>query len=95
MMGYTPFVRAKLETVLYVLHHGRFKMIIFDQHHSEIDIIELILSIRDIDSNLPVVILGAIENEKIMRILKEFGRIFIIEAKLNQIKNKIMSINVV
>jgi len=62
--GLAPLVRQTIPASLRELRRGRFALILVDRDHSDEDVLEFILNVRDIDEQTPVVVLGRSSDEQ-------------------------------
>ena len=68
-IGLAPLVRENIQGVLDKVRHEQFGAIVVDQRHANIDVLELILNVRDVDGRIPVVVLGKLRDEAIRKTL--------------------------
>ena len=89
-LGYDPLIRKQMATALREVHHKQVAVLFLDLQCADIDALELVINVRDIDQDLPVVIVnGFIEGKK--EILKQ-PHIFVISKALDHIKNTLSMI---
>ena len=67
--GMEVVVRTSIEEVMNSLKHGRFTAILTYRELLAEDPLELILNVRDRDSNIPIIVFGASNDENYERIL--------------------------
>lgn len=83
-LGYVPLIRHKMVSALKDIHHKSAAAVFLDVQFVEIDALEFVINVRDIDQQLPIVILnGSIEGET--EILNQQNT-FIIARAFDQIK---------
>lgn len=56
--GYTPLLRNGVERLLERLQRGRFAAVLVDRGAVQVDVLELMLNVRDINADIPVVVVG-------------------------------------
>ena len=56
--GLAPIVRETLEGVLKRLRCDSYCAVVLDQTNGSVDALEFVLNIRDMDANIPIVIVG-------------------------------------
>ncbi|NQT87314.1 hypothetical protein HQ560_11150 [bacterium] len=57
--GLAPLVRDTISASLHELRRGSFALIVVDRDHADVDVLELILNVRDIDQRTPVLVVGS------------------------------------
>lgn len=57
-LGFIPIFRKDILPALEKLRHDRFKLVIMDLRSLDVDVLEFILNVRDINSRIPVLVLG-------------------------------------
>lgn len=82
-IGLTPLVRENILSVIDKLRHERFSAIIVDQDCANPDILELILNVRDIDEQIPVVVLGQLSKKEIRKTLASQNKTIVVENTTN------------
>lgn len=78
-IGLAPLVRENIQSVLDKVRHERFGAIVVDQRYADIDVLELILNVRDVDEQIPVVVIGKLNDEAVRKTLAGQRRTTIIE----------------
>jgi DNA-binding NtrC family response regulator len=66
-VGFTPHVWGSMRHSLDKLRHQTFAAVIVDRKFTHADILEFILNVRDINQNIPVVVIGSGPDEQIDR----------------------------
>ena len=84
-LGYVPLIRKELTSTLKDIHHKCVGVIFLDLQCLEVDPLEIVISVRDVDHHLPVVIVNGKDIEGRNQIL-DLQNIFFIPNKINQIK---------
>lgn len=56
--GFTPVYRETILRVIALLHRERFRAVVVDPETVRVDALELILNIRDVDEETPIVVLA-------------------------------------
>lgn len=80
--GTKPIVSRNIQHTLTKLRHGRFAAVLLDYAQIDVDVLELVLNIRDINDHIPVIIKGA-ENLDNYEVLVSLGGIYIINKDTN------------
>lgn len=57
-LGFIPIFRKDILPALEILRHDRFKLVIMDLRSLNVDVLEFILNVRDVNSRIPVLVLG-------------------------------------
>ena len=57
-LGFIPIFRKDILPALDILRHDRFKLVVMDLRRLDVDVLEFILNVRDINSRMPVLVLG-------------------------------------
>ena len=78
-IGLTTLVRENIQGVLDKLRHEQFGAIVVDQRYANPDVLEFILNVRDIDKQIPVVVLGKLSDEAVRKTLASQKQITIVE----------------
>lgn len=68
-IGLSFLVRGDIQGIVDRLRHEQFAAIIVDYRYANTDILELVLNVRDIDDQTPVVVLGKLTNEVVRKTL--------------------------
>ena len=78
-IGLAPVVRDDMHEALDKIRHDRFAMIVVDRNRADVDVLEFILNVRDIDVELPVVVIGQEGYKADTEILKDQPKTFLVE----------------
>lgn len=62
-IGFSPLVRESIQSALDRLRHEKFAAIVVDQKRAKVDVLEFILNVRDIDTEIPVLVVGPLKSE--------------------------------
>jgi len=68
-IGLVPLVRGDIESILDKLRHDQFGAVLVDGRYANTDVLELILNVRDVDEQIPVVVLGKLSDEAVRKTL--------------------------
>ena len=80
--GFTPLVRDNMQKILEKLGHDDITAVVMDTDNASTDIIEFVLNVRDINQDVPIVIVGtevtanevqALERQHNIVILNEYS----------------------
>lgn len=86
-LGYVPLIRKKMTSALRDIHHKCVALVFLDLNNVDIDALEFVINVRDIDQELPIIIVnGRIEGKK--EVLNQ-KNIYIVANVLAQIKSQI------
>ena len=78
-IGLAPLVRENIQGVLDKLRHEQCAAVIVDCRYANIDILELVLNVRDIDEQTPVVVLGKLNDEAVRKTLAGQKQAIVVE----------------
>ncbi len=56
--GFAPDLQNRIETVLDSIRRGQTAGVLIDSDHIDVDLLELVLNVRDMDSIVPIAIVG-------------------------------------
>ena len=73
-VGFVPQVWGSMRHTLEKLVHNRFAAVIVDRKFTNADVLEFILNVRDINQEIPVVVIGSGNDERIDRKISKLGR---------------------
>ncbi len=73
-IGFAPQVWGSMQHSLDKLRHEKFAAILVDLKFTHADVLEFILNVRDIDKEVPVVVVGTVEDERIDRTIVKQAR---------------------
>ena len=57
-MGVVPLMCTSIQGIVNKVRHEQVLAVVFDRDETDVDVLELILNIRDVDGDLPVVIVA-------------------------------------
>jgi len=78
-LGVEPMVCRSIQDVLKKLRHEQFMAVIFDSDQLDVDALELVLNIRDINNNIPVIVIGPSKAMGDCHTLLSIGKTYIID----------------
>jgi PleD family two-component response regulator len=76
--GYIPILKADWQAALASLHHNTFHTIIIDRKKSKYDTLELILNVRDFDSEVRILVFGMSGNIKVNQVIEDLPNVELI-----------------
>lgn len=82
-IGFSPLVREDIQAALDKLRHEQFAAIIVDGKHVNADVLEFTLNVRDINEELPVVVLGKLANKTVRKTLLSQEHTIVLEETAN------------
>lgn len=79
-IGFTPLVRESMENALDKLRHECFAAVIIDAEHLDVnvDVLELILNMRDIRQQIPIFVLARLDTEQTEKVILSRRNIFLL-----------------
>ncbi len=77
-LGIRPVVSLNVLEALKKLRHGQFAAVMIDYESVEIDTLELVLNVRDIDAQIPVIIIGRFEEIGNKQLLESQGNVHLV-----------------
>ena len=80
-LGVEPMVCTSIQDVLSKLRHEQFMAVIFDSDQLYVDALELVLNIRDVNNNIPVIVIGQSKDMGDCHTLLSIGRTYIIDRE--------------
>jgi DNA-binding NtrC family response regulator len=75
---FSPTFLNSIEGVLHELHHVQAMAILVDRDQKRADELELILNVRDMDENIPIILIGSTTDEHTELILASQPATFVI-----------------
>jgi FixJ family two-component response regulator len=79
-VGFVPQVWGSMRHTLDKLLHQRFAAVIVDRKFTHADVLEFILNVRDINQEIPVIVIGSGNDERIDRKISKLGRTIILNG---------------
>ncbi len=79
-VGFVPQVWGSMRHSLDKLLHQRFAAVIVDQKFTNADVLEFILNVRDINQQIPVVVIGSGGDERIDGKISRLSRTIILNG---------------
>jgi len=79
-VGFAPQVWGSMRHSLEKLVHQRFAAVIVDRKFTNADVLEFILNVRDINQEIPVVVIGSGSDELIDKKISRLGRTIILNG---------------
>jgi len=73
-VGFVPQVWGSMRHSLQKLVHQRFAAVIVDRKFTNADVLEFILNVRDINEEIPVIVIGPGNDERIDKKISRLGR---------------------
>jgi hypothetical protein len=72
-IGFSPLVRESIQSALDGLRHEKFAAIVVNQKRAKVDVLEFILNVRDIDTEIPVLVVGPLHDEPTYKTLQRLS----------------------
>ena len=91
-MGFTPFVRDNIESAIYNLRHEKFILVIYERNNLEVDPLEFIFNVRDVNENIPVLILGESPDSKEDDLIVQQNNVHVIRDYYKEFRNSLHDI---
>lgn len=79
-IGFIPQVWGSMRHTLDKLLHQKFAAVIVDRKFTHADVLEFILNVRDIDQQIPVIVIGSGSDERIDKKIRRQGRTIILNG---------------
>ena len=76
--GMIPLVYSDMELALFAVRRTVFKAVLINGQRNNIDVLETALNLRDINSEIPILIVGMPADEKQKKILEKLDRVQIV-----------------
>lgn len=73
-VGFVPQVWGSMRHSLEKLVHNRFAAVIVDRKFTNADVLEFILNVRDINQEIPVIVIGSGSDERLDRKISKLDR---------------------
>ncbi len=84
--GLTPQVCTNMRQCLDKLVHERFAAVVIDRKFTDADVLEFILNVRDIDTTIPIAVVGPGKDERIeKKIIKQDHTVVLAELERAEI----------
>ncbi len=77
-LSLVPSFVNSLEGVVHALRHMQARAILVDRDQRGADDLELVLNVRDLDPEIPIILIGSSQEERAERILSSRERTFLI-----------------
>ncbi len=77
-IGFTPLVRQKIQGALEKLRHEHLAAIIVDRDNIDVDVLEFILNVRDVNKQIPVIVIDRSADDEIDQVLLTQQQTFIL-----------------
>lgn len=91
-LGYLPLMRKDILNALDKIRHEKCAAVFLDQSHEDVDVLEFILNVRDIDSRIPVIVVGQLEDESHRRIIFRQEHLFLLNGTPANLKRDIQKV---
>jgi len=78
-IGLCPLVRESMQSALDRIRRERFAAIVVDQKRAKVDVLEFILNVRDIDTEIPVLVVGPLKGEPSYKTLQRLDNTVILK----------------
>lgn len=91
-MGVVPIVRRRMLPALDRIRHENFDAVFLDQDRGEVDVLEFVLNVRDHDSDIPVVVVGDISNDREHRLVYSMQPVFLVKGDYRDLERQVQQI---
>jgi DNA-binding NtrC family response regulator len=78
-IGFSPLVRGSIQSALDRIRREKFAAIVVDQKRVKVDVLEFILNVRDIDAEIPVLVVGPSQGEPSYKTLQRLDNTVILQ----------------
>lgn len=68
-LGLSVLVRETIEAALDRLRHERCAAVVVDRKYTDADILEFVLNVRDVDNDIPVIVIGPLREQAVRKTL--------------------------
>ena len=79
--GYNPTSTQSMWTAVSAIRSKRFSAVIIDLHRIIDDILELVLSIRDVNEVVPIVVVGEPADDQVKRALQNRTKVYLLDDR--------------
>jgi DNA-binding NtrC family response regulator len=80
--GLSPTFLNSMEGLLHALSHSQARAILVDREQGKADELELVLNVRDMDEEIPIVLVGAVPEQMTDKILERQHATFLIRKPI-------------
>lgn len=87
-----PIIRRSIPSALQLMRHLKFRGIIVEDEHKNLDTLEFILNVRDLNTEIPIFISNKYQKHNVIKKIQNLGMIEIFDETDNKIENKLQSI---
>ena len=90
-LGFLPLIRGRMFNALRLIRHERFSAVLIDRNHLEKgDVLEFILNVRDLERQIPIIVVGKSAQPNEDQALATQQNTFLLsEASLSKVKNQL------
>jgi hypothetical protein len=78
-LGLCVLVWQTIEGTLDRLRHRRFAGLVVDTEHADVDVLELVLNVRDVDPEVPIFVVSGTDGTEGDEIVRSIARTFVVE----------------
>ena len=78
-MDYTPIVRGSVEHCLELLRIRFFFAVFIDRNFTQADVLEFVLNVRDLDCDVPVIVIGRSEDAEFDCKIQQQGHVTFVD----------------
>ncbi|HUW33644.1 MAG TPA: hypothetical protein VM223_18710 [Planctomycetota bacterium] len=78
--GFAPLIRGTTSDVIKTLRRGQFAAIVVDADHVSVDLLEFVLNVRDVNADVPVLIIGGQPDPRTGKMLRSQQRIHMLRT---------------
>jgi len=91
-MGVVPIVRKRMLPALDRIRHESFDAVFLDENRGDVDVLEFVLNVRDHDSEIPVVVVGGISNDREHRLVYSMQPVFLVKDNYNELERQVQQV---
>jgi len=82
-VSFSPTFLKSLEAVLHALRHSQAAAILVDRDQNRADELELVLNVRDMNEEIPIILIGSSPDKRTDRILMSQSATFLIDEPID------------
>lgn len=88
-LGFMPLMRKEMQRALDRIRHEQFAAVFLDRKKGEVDVLEFILNVRDIDPQVPVIVIGKVAEESQRKFIFTQEHVFLFNDTPAELKREI------
>jgi DNA-binding NtrC family response regulator len=85
--GYKLVVRYEMHAAIDTLQHGNFSAVFVDDDHMSEDTLEFVLNVRDVDDEVPILVVGGLDDYK-RKVLSDRSGVYLVSDSKKELAAK-------